>query len=321
MALMASPWRCQRLFRANAVLGFEMSDDRFNSGASAHLVLDREAGLERFYTGAESLFVRAYDAFYADGVPPIAGDIAFYDRLVRATGGPVLELGCGTGRIALALARGGFSVTGVDVSVGMLALARRKSERLAAAASRCLTFVEGDMARLDLGRRFGMAVIAFRSFQHLLTVDEQRATLTGVRRHLRPGGRLALHLFDPRFDLLAENAPAIRQSGIDPATQRRYAGEILRTGRDYLKQIRRDLWRYTETDLNGVLLDEATREMALRWTYRWELQYLLELCGFVVEAEYSDFHGAPPAYGKELIVIARRETNPRKRVDGPRPSS
>ena len=64
------------------------------------------------------------------------------------------------------------------------------------------------------------------------------------------------------------------------------------------------LWRYAETDLNGVLLEEATREMALRWTYRWELRHMLELCGFVVEAEYSDFHGAPPAYGKELVVVA-----------------
>jgi SAM-dependent methyltransferase len=273
--------------------------------------------LERFYEGAESLFVRAYDAFYAAGAPPIAGDIAFYDRLAKATGGPVLELGCGTGRIALALAQAGLSVTGVDVSAGMLALAQRKSERLAGAASRCLAFVEGDMARLELGRRFGMAFIAFRSFQHLLTVDEQRATLTGVRRHLRPDGRLALHLFDPRFDLLADaNPPAIRQSGIDPATQRRYAGEILHTGRDYLNQVRRDLWRYAETDVNGALLEEATREMTLRWTYRWELRHLLELCGFVVEAEYSDFRDAPPAYGKELVVVARRETNLRKRASG-----
>jgi SAM-dependent methyltransferase len=194
--------------------------------------------LEGFYEGAESLFVRAYEAFYAGGAPPNAGDIAFYHCLAQATGGPALELGCGTGRIALALAQTGLSITGVDVSTGMLALARRKNERLAAAASRCLTFLEGDMARLDLGRRFGMAFIAFRSFQHLLTVDEQRATLTGVRRHLRPDGRLALHLFDPRFDLLAdENPPGIRQSGIDPATQRRYA----------------------ETDLNRALLEEATR--------------------------------------------------------------
>ena len=85
-----------------------------------------------------------------------------------------------------------------------------------------------------------------------------------------------------------------------------FVGEITRTRRDYLNQIRRDLWRYTETDANGALLQEATREIALRWTYRWELRHLLELCGFAVEAEYSDFLGAPPVYGKELVVVARR---------------
>jgi ubiquinone/menaquinone biosynthesis C-methylase UbiE len=94
------------------------------------LTSPREPGLERFYEGAESLFVRAYDAFYALGAPPIAGDIAFYDRLARATGGPVLELGCGTGRIALALAQAGLSVTGVDISTGMLALARARASGL-----------------------------------------------------------------------------------------------------------------------------------------------------------------------------------------------
>jgi hypothetical protein len=50
---------------------------------------------------------------------------------------------------------------------------------------------------------------------------------------------------------------------------------------------------------------QEQREMALRWTWRWELRHLLELCGFEVLNEYSDFHGAPPAYGKELIVVAK----------------
>jgi hypothetical protein len=163
------------------------------------------------------------------------------------------------------------------------------------------------MRRLRIGSEFRLVVIAFRSFAHLLTIEEQRLTLQAARRHLQPQGRLALHLFDPRFDLLLdENPPAIRLSGTDPTTGRCFVGEITRTRRDYLNQIRRDLWRYTETDANGALLQEATREMALRWTYRWELRHLLELCGFVVEAEYSDFLGAPPVYGKELVVVARR---------------
>jgi hypothetical protein len=74
---------------------------------------------------------------------------------------------------------------------------------------------------------------------------------------------------------------------------------------DHLNQIRRDLWRYTEIGSNGEALVKDTREMALRWTYRWELRHLLELCGLSVEAEYSDFAGSAPAYGKELICVAK----------------
>ena len=117
---------------------------------------------------------------------------------------------------------------------------------------------------------------------------------------------MALHLFDPRLDLLIDaNVRQPTLYGIDPATQRRFVGEVLRTSFDHLAQIRRDLWRYTEFAGDGAVLDTDTREMALRWTWRWELRHLLELCGFVVEAECSDVTGSPPAYGKELIVVAR----------------
>ena len=77
-------------------------------------------------------------------------------------------------------------------------------------------------------------VIAFvpaRSFQHVLTVDLQRRALDGIRRHLRPPGRLALHLFDPRLDLLIEpGVPVPGLSGTHPDTGLRYTGEVLRTG-------------------------------------------------------------------------------------------
>jgi len=254
----------------------------------------------QFYEGPGSLFVRAYDAFYRVAPPPIAGDVAFYERLARETGGPVLELACGTGRIALALAERGIDVTGADISEGMLAVAERKpgAERM--------SFVQQDMTELALRQRFGCIIVAFRSFQHLLTVELQRRALAGIHRHLRPGGRLALHLFDPRLDLLMDEM--VRQApltGTDPVMQRRYVGEVLRVSLDHVAQVRRDLWQYREYAADDTLLAEDTREMALRWTYRWELRHLLELCGFEVEAEYSDFVASPPAYGKELIVIAR----------------
>ena len=262
--------------------------------------------MDLFYQDAASLFVRAYDAFYDREPPQIAGDVAFYARLAGETGGPVFELGCGTGRIALALAERGLDVTGADLSDGMLTVARRKAAGLPAVAQDRLTLVKQDMSEVNLGRRFGFIFVAFRSFQHLLTIDLQRKSLEAIRRHLDHNGRLALHLFDPRLDLLInEIAASPRLSGIDPVTQHQYVGEVLRVRFDHLAQIRKDLWRYTEIGTSGQMLAEDTREMSLRWTYRWELRHLLELCGFAIETEYSDFAGSAAAYGKELIIVAR----------------
>ena len=266
----------------------------------------RRCRLEPFYEGSTSLFVRAYDAFFHHASPQIAGDVAFYESLAREAGGPVLEIACGTGRIALTLAEHGLDITGVDASGGMLAIAQRKVATLPDVVQRRISLVAQDMCELNLQRTFGCIFVAFRSFQHLLTIELQRKALAAMRHHLAPGGRLALHLFDPRLDLLIDETmqyPTL--SGIDPATQRRYAGEMLRSRFDHVAQVRRDLWRYTEFAPDGTAVDEATREMALRWTYRWELHHLLELCGFSIEAEYSDFTGSPPAYGKELIVVVR----------------
>lgn len=261
--------------------------------------------MDRFYDGAGSLFVEAYDAFCGDEPAQIAGDVAFYRRLAEEASGRSLELGCGTGRITLSLAESGVDIIGVDVSAAMLAQARRKVAGLPSESKERIGLVEQDMSLLDLGEQFGFAFIPFRSFQHLLTVELQQQCLIAIRRHLRPAGRLALHLFDPRLDLLIdERAPSPRHSGTHPVTGRRYIGEVLQTRQDHLAQVRQDLWRYAEIDAEGAVLREDTREMALRWTYRWELRHLLQLCGFAVEAEFSDFAGTAPVYGRELIVIA-----------------
>lgn len=263
--------------------------------------------MDGFYEDENSLFVEAYDAFYQADLPQVSKDRTFYELLAEEAGGAALEVACGTGRLTLPLAEAGIEITGVDLSEGMLTVARQKSQALTDAARARLTLLHQDMTALKLDRRFRLAFVPFRSFQHLLTREQQRQALESMRKHLEPDGLLVLHLFDPRLDfLIDEEAPMPGHAGTHPASGRRFVGEILKTRFDHLAQIRRDLWRYAELDAAGETLREATREMALRWTYRWELHYLLELSGFAVEAEYSDFNRAPPAYGRELIVVARR---------------
>ena len=262
--------------------------------------------MDRFYEDETSLFVQAYDAFYRAGLPQYAGDVEFYADLGRQVGGAVLELACGTGRVTLSLAEAGLEVTGLDSSEGMLSMARRKASSLPEAARQRLTLVQQDMTRLDLDRQFGLVFIPFRSFQHILTIDLQKQVLGALRRHLAPGGRVALHLFDPRLDLLVDETlrpPGV--AGTSEASGRRYSAEVTETRFDYAAQIRRDLWRYQELGDDGRTLREETREMALRWTYRWELHHLLALCGLTIESEHSDFKGAPPSYGKEIVLVAK----------------
>ena len=260
----------------------------------------------QFYEGTNSLFVEAYDALNRPDRSQVAGDVDFYMGLAERCAGAVLEVACGTGRVTLPLAEAGITITGVDCSEGMLSVARQKASSLTKEARRRLTLVRQDMSELQLDERYGFVFVPFRSFQHLLTSEQQRKALACFHRHLEPAGRLALHLFDPRLDLLTDDQAQLPGlSGTDQATGRRYTADMVQTRFDYVAQVRYDLWRYKELGQDGSVLREDAREMPLRWTYRWELYHLLALTGFVVEAEYSDFRVSPPAYGKELILVGR----------------
>jgi SAM-dependent methyltransferase len=111
----------------------------------------------------------------------------------------VLELACGTGRLLLPLAAGGAQVTGVDVSPAMLALADEKMK--AAGLGKRVRLVQGDMRTVDLGRRYGLVIVGLNSLMHLETQAAQLEALSNAARHLAPGGRLVVDLFNPEVAL------------------------------------------------------------------------------------------------------------------------
>ena len=76
---------------------------------------------------------------------------------------------------------------------------------------------------------------------------------------------------------------------------------------DIVAQVFEETWRFTELDGDGGAIRVEEEVLRMRWTYRNEMRYLLELCGFEVEAEYSDYFGSPPAYGKEQVWVARKK--------------
>lgn len=128
------------------------------------------------------------------------GDIDLYAGLVPP-GGSVLELGSGTGRVAMPLAERGLTVTGVEIAPAMLAQAEAKRRTAPPQVAARITYRRGDMTALALGQTFDAVVVAFFSFAHLPGGMARRNALQGIARHLKPGGRAALHL--PSSDMLA----------------------------------------------------------------------------------------------------------------------
>jgi SAM-dependent methyltransferase len=256
-----------------------------------------------FYT-RPSLHVEAYDAIHP--VIPGGDDLAFFAALARETGGRVLELGCGTGRLTIPLAEAGFEIVGLDRSSAMLDVARRRLDALDDAARGRVSLVEGDMRSYELEPTFALIFAAFRVFMALLDPDAQLEALITARRHLRSGGRVAVDVFDPRLDLLTPGThPITRQvSGRLPSGNVVEAGPIQRTN-DPLRQVLVERWRFVERDADGHEVRAEEEVLTMRWTYRFEMRHLLARAGFDVVAEFGDYAGGPPAYGAEQIWVAR----------------
>jgi SAM-dependent methyltransferase len=242
---------------------------------------------------------RFYDAAY-DRSPQLDGsDLRFYVEEARAGGGPVLELGCGTGRVLLEIAREGFPCTGLDASQHMLGRLRAKS------SFPNLRLVNAPMQAFDLpGERFGLVFSAFRAFQHLYTIEDQLACLACVRRHLAPGGRLAFDVFAPRPD-----RTALREEPERAQLRFEHEGEQVvrfeRVSRDPVAQLLTVRFRY-ERSRDGDVVGNEHATFHMRWFWRFELEHLLARAGFDEVEIFGDFRRSPvgaetPAY----VVVAR----------------
>jgi SAM-dependent methyltransferase len=258
-----------------------------------------------FY-GTAGLHVAIYDAMH--GPVPGGDDVAFFRSLAERAVGPVLELGCGTGRVGVPLAAAGFEVVGIDRSPAMLERARARIAALTPEVRSRIRLVEGDFATTIAGEGFGLAFAAFRVFMSVLDPDAQLLALETVRRQLRPDGLIAIDLFDPRYDLLIEDTtdPIDRGTYVNRDTARPVRVTTLSRHNDPLAQRFEEHWLFEELDPLGHAGRSEVERLTLRWTFRHEMRHLLIRAGFEPIAETSDYAGSPPAYGLEQIWVARR---------------
>jgi ubiquinone/menaquinone biosynthesis C-methylase UbiE len=251
-------------------------------------------------------------AFYDSLSTGVEGDVDFYVGLAAEAAGPVLELGCGTGRITLPVAETGVEVVGLDLSSDMLEIARSKLAVEPAEVAARVRLVQGDMRTMELGQQFALIMIPYRAFLHLLTPEDQQQALRCIYRHLVPGGRLALNIFDPRLDIIAAHSGplggAIKRLGdgfVHPATGNRVMAYDTRRY-DPERQLLEEYRIFEELDAEGRVVDKVYALLTLRYLYRYEMQYLLERCGFEIVALWGDWQRGPFRYGGEQIWLARR---------------
>jgi SAM-dependent methyltransferase len=240
-------------------------------------------------------------------------DVGFFVQAARDSGGPVLEVGSGTGRVLIPTARAGIEITGLDLSPHMLAVCRESLKAELQEVQSRVRLVEADMRRFELGQTFNLVTLPFRPFQHLTTVEEQLACLGCLHRHLRDNGKLILDIFNPKLESLVDT-----NFGKEMADEPEFS---LPDGR---KVIRRHsvLSRDTANQINYVELvhyvthpdgrqERLVQAFPMRYLFKFEAEHLLSRAGFTVEQLYADYDKSPygSKYPGELIFVAGKTKN------------
>jgi SAM-dependent methyltransferase len=255
-----------------------------------------------------------YDTFvadYYDYVPVVAGrrDVDFFLGAVRSYGDPVLELGCGTGRVTLALAQAGYRVTGLDLSERMLARCNEKRAALPTEVRERVHLVQADMTRFDLSEKCRLVIIPFRPFQHLLESQQQIDCLDCVRRHLAPGGKLIVDFFqtDPRRmhdPVFCQESDAAQEFALPDGRRVKMRDRVAAFHR---AEQRNDIEMIYYVTHPGGREERLIFAFTLRYFFRYEVEHLLARCGFRVTALYGDFDRSPLANSSpEMIFVAER---------------
>lgn len=248
-----------------------------------------------------NLLARYYDLEYAR----YEEDFTFYRGFAGRSEGPLLEFGCGTGRLLVPLAEAGHRVTGVDVSPGMLARARARLAAHPSLAER-VRLVEGDACQFVPAEPYGMAFWAINSFMHLDTQEGQLAALVCARAALGRGGLLILDLFQPDPHSLAEADGRLLH---DFTWNLPDGGRVVRTSSRRLDLARQTLqvtYFYDESSPDGRTIRQVA-PFTMRYLHRFEAQLLLERAGFVVEALYGSYDlDEFDAESQRMIFVARK---------------
>ena len=250
------------------------------------------------------IIARYYDASYT--VKEDLQDIPFYLDLAKQYRGRVLEIGCGTGRVLLEIARAGISVDGIDNAPPMLDVLRQKLSGEEEDVRQRVSIQQGDMRNFDLQKQYDLVIIPFRALQHMYTVEDQIKALSCAREHLKEtNGRLAFNVFFPDFTLL-ETDIGVEKAELewkDPQhperTVRRY---FVRTAVNKLEQYFEGEFIFRIYEKEELVSEERAALKMSYYTYP-HLLALFKMCGLFIHEEYGWFDRQPIELYQEMIFV------------------
>lgn len=237
-------------------------------------------------------------------------DVAFFVEAAKESGGPVLEVGCGTGRVLIPTARAGIEIVGLDSSLSMLDVCRKRLSHEMDEVQARVQLVEGDMRDFELGQAFRLVTIPFRPIQHLTTVSDQLLCLGRIHRHLVEGGCLILDIFNPSLGSLTKDDIG-KEIAEEPEFITPDGRRVVRLrkilSRDYFNQINHVELIYDVIHPDGVE-ERLLHSFQMRYLFRFEAEHLLVRSGFEIEHVYAGFDKSPygSKYPGELIFVAKK---------------
>jgi SAM-dependent methyltransferase len=254
-----------------------------------------------------------YDLMH-QGLP---GEAEFYTGQAVRMQCDTLELGCGTGRIAIPMAMSGLNVTGVDVSAEMLAKCAEKRASVSPVKGR-LHLVRSDMRDFAFDKRFRLIVMPYRTFMHLLTPEDQTACLRAVRRHLADEGLFIMNSWAAKPSALAPFLTPAGQ-GLRFCGRHPVPGEDMHllhhcsSQADEHRQILHEEHLVQGVEEDGAVCFTQSLSITRAWSTPRETGRLVAACGFEAVSLLGDFHGGPfTDSSTEMIWVLRRS-----RPDGP----
>ena len=262
------------------------------------------------FANSYDVIAKHYDAAYASKLDLV--DLPFYLDLARRSRGPVLEIGCGTGRVLLPIARHGIEIHGVDNSSAMLRILKSHLADEPHEVRKKVHLHWGDMRSFRLKKKFPLVILPFRPLQHMFTLKDQLSAFKTAAFHLDRRGTLAFDVFYSKFDAIT--------SGIgEEVKELQWAegGEPARVVRRFFRKDSVDKihqkFSFTfifRTYEGETLIREESEPFALSYYTYPHLQALFQLAGLEIVKQYGSFARTPLDNSSEqMIFLLRRAKN------------